>query len=228
MCFSASASFGAGAVLTLIGVVTILKTHRTSQLLFAGIPLIFGIQQIAEGVLWLTLPNAGALRTQRIFTYLFLFFAQVVWPIWVPLAILLLENQITRKSIQRLLVATGMVIGIYLAYCLVSFPVHAVIQAHHILYVQDYPFTSLSFSTLLYAIATVLPPFFSHVKKMWMLGATIFLAYVVTLIFYEQYVLSVWCFFSSIISLSIYAIMLEISHKKTHAMLSENHYVMKR
>lgn len=46
MCFSASASFGAASII---------NTHHTSQLLFASIPFIFGVQQIAEGVLFMDL-----------------------------------------------------------------------------------------------------------------------------------------------------------------------------
>jgi hypothetical protein len=45
-----------------------------------------------------------------------------------------------------------------------------------------------------------------------MLGVTILISYIITYIFFNQYVLSVWCFFSSIISLSIYGIMVEISN----------------
>jgi hypothetical protein len=100
MCFSASASFGAGALLVVIGVASLKKTHHHSQYLFAGIPLIFGIQQIAEGVLWLTLRNEDALNLQIISTYVFLFFAQIVWPVWVPTAILLLEHKMNRSIYQ--------------------------------------------------------------------------------------------------------------------------------
>lgn len=78
MCFSATASFGAGVVLTVIGVASIKKTHHPTQLLFASIPFIFGVQQIAEGILWLTLPNPDYVSTQKIFTHIFLFFAQIL------------------------------------------------------------------------------------------------------------------------------------------------------
>ena len=112
MCFSATASFSAGVVLTVIGVATIKKVQHPSQILFASIPLLFAIQQIAEGILWLTLPNPAYLPTQVSFTYIFLFFAQVVWPLWVPMAILLLEKEDLRKRVQRYLVAAGMLVGI--------------------------------------------------------------------------------------------------------------------
>ena len=214
MCFSASASFGAGVVLTAIGVASIKKTHHPIQLLFASIPLIFGVQQIAEGMLWLTLNNPEYIKTQRIFTYIFLFFAQFIWPIWVPIAILLLEKKSTRKNIQKVFVGAGIMVGLYLIYCLLYFHVEAKIIGHHISYFQDYPSSFRNYGIILYGLATIVPSFFSHIKRMWMLGATILISYVITAIFYEHYILSVWCFFSSIISLSIYAIMIEISNKQ--------------
>jgi hypothetical protein len=211
MCFSASASFGAGVVLNVIGVASIKKVEHATHLPFASIPLIFGVQQIAEGILWLTLSNPDYVNTQKIFTYIFLFFAQILWPLWVPIAILLLEKSATRINIQKVLVGAGLIVGIYMAYCLATFTVEAKIVGCHIAYLQDYPAAFRNYGIILYALATIVPPFFSHIKRMWMLGATILISYVVTAIFYDHYILSVWCFFSSIISLSIYAIMIEIS-----------------
>ena len=214
MCFSASASFGAGVVLTAIGVATIKKTHQPSQLLFASIPLLFGVQQIAEGVLWLTLPRPEYITLQQVFTYIFLFFAQILWPIWVPIAIMLLEKSISRKYIQKVLVGAGLIVGTAMAYGLLTFHVEANIVGYHISYLQEYPASLRNYGIFLYAMATIAPPFFSHIKRMWMLGVSILISYIVTAIFYEHYILSVWCFFSSIISLSIYAIMTEISKKQ--------------
>ncbi len=214
MCFSATASFTAGVVLTGIGVATIKKTHHRSQFLFASIPLIFGVQQLSEGILWVTLPNPEYANIQKIVTYIYLFFAQTVWPIWVPIAILLLEKEATRKNIQRFFVLSGLVSGVYLAYCLFSFNVEAKIIGRHIDYLQDYPENTRIFSIVLYGLATIVPSFFSHIKRMWMLGVTILISYIITYIFFNQYVLSVWCFFSSIISLSIYAIIIQVSNSK--------------
>ena len=210
MCFCATASFGAGIVLSVIGVAAIKKTNHPSQILFASIPLIFAVQQISEGFLWVTLPNPENAQIQKILTFVFLFFAQIVWPFWVPLAILLFEKKSGRKKIQKALVFTGVLLALYFAYCLLTFNVQAKIIGYHISYIQDYPNSLKSFCVILYAIATILPPIFSHVKRMWMLGLTIFLSYIISAIFYENYILSVWCFFASIISVSIYAIIKEI------------------
>ena len=55
MCFSSNASFGASAVLAVVGVVAIAKAKNTPGRLFAAIPFIFSIQQFAEGMLWLSM-----------------------------------------------------------------------------------------------------------------------------------------------------------------------------
>ena len=54
MCFSATASFSAGTVLTVLGVATMRATRRKAEIPLASIPLLFGLQQIVEGMLWLS------------------------------------------------------------------------------------------------------------------------------------------------------------------------------
>jgi hypothetical protein len=58
MCFSPEASFAGSVIVFSIGIATVRKVHKSSQLVFAGIPLFFGIQQFAEGLLWLTILHA--------------------------------------------------------------------------------------------------------------------------------------------------------------------------
>jgi hypothetical protein len=211
MCFSAGASIGAGVVLTTIGAVTIRQTRHASQWLFAAIPLLFGMQQFTEGVIWLTAERPEFAATKQTFTHIYLFFAQVLWPLWVPTAIFLLEKHPLQRQIQRVLVGAGVVVGVYMAYCLSRYDVLASIQGHHIAYILDYPMNLQYYAMFLYGMATILPPFFSHVRRMWMLGTTILLSYVVTVIFYDYYILSVWCFLSAVISITIYGIMEKIN-----------------
>lgn len=210
MCFSASASFGAGIVLSAIGIVSIRKAETRSQIAFASIPLIFAFQQITEGFLWLALSNSEFASLRQPTTYIFLFFAQVVWPFWVPFAISKLEKVQIRKQIEKALTLLGAIVSLYLAYCLISFHVEAKIIGMHISYEQDYPTSLGKYSGLLYIIATILPPFFSTIKGMWALGSSIFISYIITTIFYTDYIVSVWCFFASIISIVILAILVGI------------------
>ncbi len=213
MCFSAEASFTAGVVLTVIGVATIKKTNHKSQLWFASIPLVFGIQQFAEGVLWLTLPDPDMVNTQIVATYIFIFFAQVIWPFIVPFGVLMLDKKHERKLIQKILAGVGILVSSGLAYFLIAYNMQASISGHHIAYNQNYPETIYKYGAILYGAATILSLFFSHVKRMWLLGVFIATSYIITLLFYEHHVLSVWCFFSSLISVYIYIIMAGLRKK---------------
>ena len=206
MCFSASASFGAGALLTGIYVATKRKTTSPSQTYFASIPLIFAAQQITEGFVWLSLTGTAYASMQQVTTYIFLFIAQVVWPIWVPYSILKLQQKEQRRRSEYILVAMGAVVSIYNSYCLLNFTVQAEVMEHHISYKQDYPAELLPYIGSLYIAATIFPPFFSRASGMWMLGTSVLISYLITTLFYVHATVSVWCFFASIISAAIYAI----------------------
>ena len=75
MCFSATASFSAAAVLLGIGTLTLRSAlasrhaYRRRELPFAAIPLLFAIQQLIEGVIWLTfgadVPMLNSVMTHR-------------------------------------------------------------------------------------------------------------------------------------------------------------------
>src|SRR5690606_8525175 len=207
MCFSAGASFGTGAILTVVGVASIRKAESPSQVLFASIPFIFALQQITEGFLWLSLTDPAYASLRQVATYNFLFFAQVVWPIWVPFSILKLEPRERRRTTEKTMVGIGALISIYLAYCLLLYPVEAKVVGYHISYEQDYPSGLGLYGGFLYIVATVGPPFFSRIKRMWLLGLTVFISYLIAAVLYSDYIISVWCFFASIISIAVYVIM---------------------
>jgi len=220
MCFSAGASFGAGIVLSAIGIASIKKVQSPSQIIFASIPFIFSVQQITEGFLWLILENPVSASMQQITTYIFLFFAQIVWPIWIPLAVFLLEKVDKRKKMLEVFVGTGLLMAFCLAYCLLMFNVQAKIIGYHIKYLQGYPPGLKMYGVALYVIATIPPLFFSSINKMWIFGIAILISYIITAIFYKEYVLSVWCFFASVISVMVFIIMreMEIANKKIPTM----------
>lgn len=215
MCFSTTASFGAGIILTAFGTAALVKSENKSQSIFASIPLIFAVQQFTEGFVWLSLSNADYAIFKWPATYIFLFFAQVVWPFLVPFSILRLEKEQKRKKNLKILTVIGAVVSIYLAYCLISFPVEAQILGMHISYEQDYPQELSLYCGLLYIIVTIIPPFFSSLKGMWTLGTSILLSYIITSIFYTDYIVSVWCFFASIISITVLYVILK--SRKPHS-----------
>jgi hypothetical protein len=59
MCFSATASFTAGATLSALGIATLTQIRSRRELLLGSFPLLFAIQQFIEGLVWLTIDQTS-------------------------------------------------------------------------------------------------------------------------------------------------------------------------
>lgn len=213
MCFSAEASFAGGVIISAIGVATVTKVHKSSQLIFASIPLFFGVQQITEGVLWLNLPNSDYLSIQKFSTYLFLIMAEVLWPMMIPLSVLSMEKNQKKKRILGGFLVLGACLSAYYATCLVLFNVNPEIMGYHIQYHSDFPKSLALIAFAIYLAVTITPLFVSSIKKTHLLGVLMFLSCAITAIFFTQYLTSVWCFFAAIISVVIFWILRDSKRK---------------
>lgn len=203
MCFSSAASFGASGVLLVIGTAAIVKSTNSRQLPFAVIPVIFAVQQFIEGFLWLTLQGHFP-GWEPILTRVYLFFAEVLWPIWIPVAFLLLDKNNPKVFFQKILVGVGFVVGSYLAFCLLTYNVKAEIYGSHITYLLDYPKPLQGFGNLFYGLTTIIPAFLSDIKWMKIFGILVVISYVVSAFYFPHAVISVWCYFAAVISLCVY------------------------
>lgn len=202
MCFSATASFIAGGSLSAFGVATVAKAKRRSEVPFAAIPLLFGIQQIIEGIIWVTLDrNAPVLRQSM--TYVYSMFSHVLWPIYIPFAFRFLETTAWRRHAMLWFQAAGIVVGVFLLSFIVTGPVAATAVGQHIVYESPH-FLRVPVMAL-YLLATCVTGFVSSHTFVRLFGALSLLSYVAAYLFATQAVISVWCFFAAVLSLMIYA-----------------------
>lgn len=213
MCFSAGASFTAGVVLTAVGAATLKKVNKPSQVVFASITLFFAVQQFAEGVLWLTMTHPGYPGLQTITTQVFIVMARVIWPAMIPLSVLLLEKNGTRKKILGALLLVGLCIALTNIYSLYFYPVHAVSCCSHLVYQNDQPVAFGKVGLALYFLVTVIPLLVSGIRRMYVLGIIMGLSFIVSAVFYLKSLTSVWCFFAAVISFVIYFIVRDLSEK---------------
>jgi hypothetical protein len=213
MCFSAGASFGASAVLGTLSVATLKNVKGSAQVPFAMIPLMFAVQQAAEGMLWIGLSGTEHESWRHFPIYIFLIFAQLIWPIWVPLSIWRLERDQARRKILAGLLAMGIIISAYLLYCMFVYDIKAEIHEGHIRYILNFPLAFAAISSVFYFMPTVLPLFISSFKGMWQLGLAVLSSFIVTKIYFDEHLISVWCFFAAIISMLI-LIMLILSRRE--------------
>jgi hypothetical protein len=224
MCFSSQASFIAAGALSIISLLSIKQVRTKSMLPFALTPLFFGIQQAAEGFVWITLNNNDSTSMLHIISmYTFLFFAGMFWPTWVPLSLYMAETIHKRKRLLLKLVGLGIVVSVTLLYCWILQTPGAMVIDHHIDYpVIAYPFGIMQpvlariISLLIafcYGIATIIPFFISSIPYVKLLGAILGVGATIAYIFYLVAFPSVWCFFAAIGSIMVYFI-LRKQHQK--------------
>ena len=204
MCFSATASFSAGALLLGIGTLTLrsaMATHQRNALPFAAIPLLFAIQQLTEGVIWLTF-TADAPLLNWVMTHVYSFFSHVLWPAYVPLAVLLLEPPGRRRNLLVVFAAAGFAVAAYLLFMLMVFGVVSKPTGQHVEY--DSPHFYAALTMTLYLLSTTTSPLFSTHRMVKAFGALALLAFGAAYYFYAQWFISVWCLFAALLSVVIY------------------------
>ena len=200
MCFSAPVSFIAGVTLIVIGIATLKMTRKKSEIPFALIPLLFGAQQIVEGMLWLSFLDQEPMFNTTM-TYLFTLFSHVLWPIYVPFSILMIETVAWRKKVLWGFQLIGGGIGVYLLYSIIKYPVISFIDESMVYvlpYVRQHPAMEL------YLAATCVAPLFSSHNFVRLFGVLTLVLFFAALWFYTVALFSVWCFFSAILSTLIY------------------------
>lgn len=213
MCFSAQTSLITAGYLLLIGIWNLKKNKLESLRLFASMPLVFAVQQLAEGLLWLSATHAMP-RVSMYTPYVYLFFAFFVWPIFIPASIFLIEpNPHIKPHLKRLAALGSVVACILYAYAL-RFGASAQPLACHIYYNLSIPDAVRIILTLLYLCVTVIPFVISSVPFMPLFGLLLLSSYFIAYYFYYTHILSVWCFFAALLSAFVCVVVCQLNKKK--------------
>lgn len=205
MCFSANVSYGAGALLIATGAITTLGNSSKQQRMIAAIPFLFGVQQVAEGLVWQGLEGQLSPSLKQAGILFFIFFALVAWPSWLPWSLYHIEKIHSRKRILKVISMMGLGVSILAVSVLYGIDVQAYPVGHSL----SYAFPNVrkiwpdSIDLLLYDIPTLLPFFVSSLRTVKKAGYLVFASMILAHIINHETTASVWCFFAAIISLYI-------------------------
>ena len=200
MCFSATASFTAAAGLSTIGVITLREAKTRSQLPLAVMPLLFGIQQAVEGVVWI---SSGTPWLQAAASFTYLLFSHMLWPFYVPFAVGAIEPPGRRKTVLKGFFLVGVALSLWIASYIFSGPVTATLGACCVVYQNNLP--PIPYVLAAYVFVTCFSCLISSHKYIRVLGFALMGALAISLWYYRLGFYSVWCFFSAILSGIIYA-----------------------
>lgn len=203
MCFSAEASFTAAVALAGVTYLNFKTIVSRSQIPLALVPAFFGAQQFSEGLVWLAIGNNYQPKELLISAqYLYLFFAFVFWPLWIPFSLYLVESVNWRKMLIGACFIGGIIFGIACAKFALTEEVTTKVYQYSIHYVSNIPTL-----TPFYAPIVLLPCFLSSYRNMWLFGILTTVSFAAAMYMYEQTFTSVWCFFSAIMSISLYKVL---------------------
>jgi hypothetical protein len=196
MCFSAPASFISSGGLTALGGASLVMARKEDKIL-AAIPFLFGIQQAFEGIQWLYL-NVGS--TSLAAGYAFLFFAFIVWPIYVPTFVYILDKN--RRHILKWFIYLGIAVALYFLYLL--FTQTLVINKVNACISYDFNFPLKDGINACYLLVTFGPLFASSKRLFKWFGAVVAVTALISWLFFALTFTSVWCFFAAITSVMFF------------------------
>lgn len=194
MCFSATASFAAGAFLLGIGRLTWKAARSPNERPFAAIPVLFALQQFIEGVIWITLARDASL-INAMMTYAFSFFSLLLWPVYVPFAVLVLEPPGWRRQGLRILVFAGVIVSASLLYTMTEYGITTRVTGQHIDYVMPHYFPVATM--ILYLLSTSASELMSSYGEVKMFGLLVLLSFGAAYVMYTHWFISVWCYFAA-------------------------------
>jgi hypothetical protein len=135
VCFSPQADLAGGLVICAIGIDAVRHVRRRRDLLMlAGIPMLLGVHQLIEALVWWWLQGhvPGGIGRAALWAYLLIAF--VVLPVFVPAAVIALEPTRRRKQLMVPFVLIGAVIAVVLLAAMVRGPVSVKLAPYHLSY----------------------------------------------------------------------------------------------
>ena len=199
MCFSPQADLVGGLVLGVVGVDVVRHVNkRRNHLLFAALPLLLAAHQVDEAFVWWGLQGDFSADVGRVATWVYLIFAFVLLPVYVPVAVFALEPKGRRRLSIAPFVVLGLVVSGLLLAAMVRGPVTAALGMHHVAYG-----TGLRSGTLVvgaYVTATCGALLFSGSRNIALYGVVNLVAVVVLARLTIDGFASLWCAWAAISS----------------------------
>jgi hypothetical protein len=206
MCFSATASFTAAAVLMPLGVVSVARAWGGERryLALAALPLLFSAQQLLEGMVWRS-GEAGDTAAVTIYSLGYMFFSWLAWPVWVPFATYFLEPQRRRPIYLIIAIAGGMLGGLqYVPYfvhdgwLVTRFLPHAISYGGTVM--LDFV-AGREGTYAIYLFVVIGPLLLSTDRDAKVFGVLVALVVITTYAFFRYAYVSVFCFGGALMSL---------------------------
>jgi hypothetical protein len=202
MCFSPQADLVGGLVLGVIGIDVARNVRvRRDHLAFAALPLLFATHQLTETFVWWGLQGHVASQVGVVATWIYLLFAFVLLPTYVPVAIRALEPPGRRRTVMTGFVALGAVVSVLLLAAMIRGPVSASLGHDHVSY--NIKLHAGLVIVTAYVVATCASAVFSGYRHIAIFGVINLIAVAIIARLTIDGFASVWCGWAALTSVAI-------------------------
>jgi len=202
VCFSATANFVGSGVLGTIGVAILAEVKHRRELLFASMPCLFALHQFTEGIVWLGLDHRLGPAFAHDAGIVYVVYAQALLPFLLPLSVYLIEPTRLRRRRMLVFLALGVLLGLYILWGLIAYPLEVSAQARGIVYLNAIATTTTV--AVLYVIATCGALFFSGFSTLVLLGGVNLAGLLAVMLVRRYEFTSLWCAYAAVVSVIIY------------------------
>jgi hypothetical protein len=202
VCFSPDADAVVGGIVVVIGVDALRQVREPKQVLFAALPLLFGLHQLDEALVWWGLQGRISESVERVGVWIYVLFALAALPMLVPLAVYSIERSAARRKVIAAFSALGIGVGVALGVSLFRGSVNAAIGGHYIAYDVSALHQGRDLTALYVLAACGALVLCSH-RDIAALGLLNFVAVPVLMWLTVSGFISLWCFWAAIVSVVI-------------------------
>jgi hypothetical protein len=202
MCFSPEADIGGGLLICAIGVDAVRHIgQRREFIAMAWIPVLLGLHQFIEALVWLWLQGHVPGGIGRVALWAYLLIAFVVLPVFIPLAVIALEPTRRRKQLMAPFALIGTVIAAILLATMVRGPVSVKLAPYHLSY--SIRLSDGLLIVALYVAAVCGPLLVSGYRNVALFGIVNLVAVIIIARLTISGFASVWCGWAAVTSAAI-------------------------
>lgn len=206
MCFSATASFTASALLVPFGVAGVARASQVDRryIPLCALPVLFGLQQFFEGMVWIAGESADLASVER-YSLAYMFFSWIAWPIWVPVSVYFLERPSRKPLFLGFAIGGAMLGGVqYIPYFVHQGWLTTTFLGFAVQYSDIELLDALVAREVTYAIYLVFiiaPLLLSTNRDARIFGMLVFVVLTITYLFFSFAYISVFCMGGALMSL---------------------------
>ena len=196
------ANFTLAGTLLVVGVLTLHKVSNPRECLFASLPLLFGLHQFDQGIVWLGLYGVGSPATLHAAATVFVFYAQAALPLLVPLAIWLIEPPGFKRGLLAVLAVAGGLLAAYVAWGLATVPTRVYVHQGSLVY--ENPFTHHLWIAGVYIMTTCGSLILSRSVSIQIFGWLNLVGLSVVFVLAQYSFTALWCLYAALVSGVLY------------------------